>query len=380
MAAHRLLTREEEADSARLLLQLEVAEWVAVFSCPPLVPWIVHHLRIARGASMPNGWRRLLRLVRRTSRRRGRTGRHDRAALADAAAALGSRLRDVDPDRRLLDAAITLALSLSDSSDCPRDLRCLVRSARYGSYAQSVIEARRATARQREKFVLANLRLVVRVARCYACRQMPLLDVIQEGNIGLLRAVQRFDVRHGCRFSTYATWWIRHAIRRGLAERARMVRLPVCVLEHRSRAEHVHSSFATHRGREPTEEELIDETGLGRAALRAAHAASLDQTLSLDRPVADDDGRRHVDQLVDENAPDPLEEVEHDRWRNEVDRLLAGLPEVEATVLRLRHGLDGAAELTLQEVGDRFGRSRERIRQIEEQAYQRLRRRVGEGL
>jgi RNA polymerase primary sigma factor len=259
---------------------------------------------------------------------------------------------------------------------CPRDVRRAVHTPSYGRYLERLDAATRETAGVKERFILANLRLVVSVARRYHRGRMSLIDMIQEGNIGLMKAVDRFDVRKGYRFSTYASWWIRHAINRALADKGRAIRIPVHMLDTHQRIQRVLAEHVARKGEEPRESEVAEVVGIDEDKVHAVRAQSFDPPLSLDRPLGDDEGRRFVDVLCVEDQVTPLDDVCHTDWLSEVARLLDRLPPIEARILRWRFGLGDDDEMTLKEIGDKFSLSRERIRQLQEQALTRMRRQI----
>jgi RNA polymerase primary sigma factor len=231
---------------------------------------------------------------------------------------------------------------------------------------------KRGDSRAREEMIKANLRLVVKIAREYEDYGVPLLDLINEGNIGLMKAVERFDPAKGAKLSTYAAWWIKQAIRRALSNQSKTIRLPVHVgdkLVHMRRAAvRLHEEL----GREPTDEELakaLETTAARINELRNAGA----RPSSLDAPIGgDDDSNPFGDIIGDEKADTPYEQLEDKTNTALVRELVNKLPEREATILRYRFGLDGDDERTLEEVGEKFGVTRERIRQLQNIALTKL--------
>jgi RNA polymerase primary sigma factor len=230
------------------------------------------------------------------------------------------------------------------------------------------------------------LRLVISVARRFAhFGQLPFADLIQEGNLGLMTAVDRFDHHRGYRFSTYATWWIRHAIARAIADRGRTVRLPVHVLDSQQRVARWKRVLTNRLGRQPTDEELSAASGIAKKKLQALTTVPAGRTVSLDAPVGsdDDDDRRLLDLVRD---PDADEHAVADRLSDqamleEMRQQLCRLKPVEADILRQRFGLEGDEERTLKEIGEKYNLSRERIRQLQEQALLKMRKAFqGKGL
>jgi RNA polymerase primary sigma factor len=376
MAELDVMSAEEELEAATRIFNLRKDYWRALLAYPPFVDGIVALVEVRVEADEVPAAE--LRAMRKTSRGlRDRETRSNKDAYDQAIEALAERLLDVDTDNVVADMVAAdintieagHASGLSMAIKPPRD-----GSRPFSAYAERIRRASHALRVAKNAFVKANLRLVVSIARRFNHGRTPLQDFIQEGNIGLMKAVDRFDYRKGFRFSTYGSWWIRHAISRAIADKGRQVRLPVHMIDAYHKVNKARRELEAKFGREPTREELAEQTGLAIAKIEKMGTLLIDQPVSLDKPVSEDDGRMVGDFLEDESAEAPGEGLEADALNEQVKRLVGKLRPIEADILRKRFGLTEDDELTLKEIGGQYSLSRERIRQLQEQALGKIRR------
>jgi RNA polymerase primary sigma factor len=367
MAELDVLRPEEEFTSAREIEALEIMLWEAVLSHPQAIERILDALTTVPDFEMPVEAKTLRRIA----------SDRDAKAFARTSVRAARKLRSSDVDHLFIEAALgaidrmTLGIGVRGTQ-----VATLGHRAKVAEWLRRVQQANRAAADARNDFVKANLRLVVSIARRFNHGRMALADLIQEGNIGLMKAVERYDYRRGFRFSTYASWWIRHAISRALADKGREVRLPVHMIDAQHRLTKARRQLTGKLGRQPTTDELAEATNMPADKVEKMRSWLLEQSVSIDKPVGDDEGRvlGEVLEDPDREPTSPTEDLEWEALTTEVRELLRELRPIEADILRQRFGLGTEQELTLKEIGDKYNLSRERIRQLQEQALAKMRR------
>jgi RNA polymerase primary sigma factor len=376
MGAVDLMSPDQERAAATRITGLRQAYWRAIFDYPPFVEGIISVIE-----EMIDPDRRPLMeleaLATASRKARDRETRSNKELFAISAQAAAVAMSMADPDG---DASVVISTDL-EAIMAGRIDRLTLRvtlprrdSAPYARYVEAVRAASEALWREKNKFVRANLRLVVTMARRFNRGRMSLPDLIQEGNIGLMKAVDRFDPSRGFRFSTYGSWWIRHAISRALADKGREVRVPVHMLELHHKLSRVRRQFELTHGRGPNDEELAEIADVPLDKIHRMRQCLLDQGPSLDMPLSDEDGRTGADLLVDDRLPSPGDRLAVQALGDKVREFIGRLPPIEADVLRKRFGLDQDDPMTLREIGEQYQLSRERIRQLQEQALGRIRR------
>ncbi|MBA2543811.1 MAG: sigma-70 family RNA polymerase sigma factor [Deltaproteobacteria bacterium] len=375
LAEHELLTPEDERELSQGIEDTEILTWERVLSRPEIV---VHVLSLIEpNLENPLKFPKLLTAIETMTSKKLRKEPKLVKKLASISKESAVQMRGQDLDRVHIDAVIReLARAREDALAGTPTWWPEAAANDAGAFLDTVRQAHRDAMNLRDEFVRANLRLVVTMARRYDRGGMPLADLIQEGNLGLMHAVSRFDYRRGLRFSTYACWWIRHAIGRALADKARAVRIPVHMLEAQQQLEKVRQALVGELGRPPTPQELAKAARVPLAKLNQMHRYIMGQPMSLDRPVHDDDDRTFGDTMADPDTEEssPEDNLTTETLTGQIKKLIHHLSPIEADVLTKRFGLGDDEERTFREIGDQYHLSRERIRQIQNSALDKLKR------
>ncbi len=369
-----LLTPEREVELAQKIEAKEVDLWVEVLSFAPALEHLLQVVELCQ----ENSLKEFRGLRRAAEKLREQKSKANEQHLRKSSIATAKKLRAVDLDHVVLEAVIAEVkhLVFHKQGLMVRDKLAFNPGAEgfrqfYGRLRAHQDEA----VALRNEFVKANLGLVVSVARRYQHGGLALTDLVQEGNLGLIKAVSRFDYRRGFRFSTYATWWIRHSIGRAIADKGRTVRVPVHILEANQRIQKVRREMTSQLGRNPTQEELAGAVDMDLERLDDTMNRAVGASVSLDAQLGEDSERERFEVF---RQPDQEEESLHDEVMTRsvmqhIRGLLSELKPMEQDIIKRRFGLDGADEVTLQEIASSYGLSRERIRQIQEQALTKVR-------
>ena len=376
MAELDVLRPEQEFETARKIEEQELDLWRTLLGFAPGASWIADAIEKAAEEVLPDIT--AYRLAAEHSRKKSSIP--DRSRFEKEIQQLSERLRILDIDRIYADAAVAEVQRVGRAVTLGRvhelgGLSFSTTTKAFRDYVTGITARAVRLKLSKNEFVKANLRLVVSIARRFNHGRLPLADLIQEGNIGLMKAVERYDYRRGFRFSTYASWWIRHAISRALADKGRAVRLPVHMIDAYHRIAKSQRELQSKLDRPPTTDEIAAATGIELEKLEKMKTFLAETPVSLDRPLADGDGRKLIDVLVDPEAePNVPEQMANSETQSEMLKLLDGLRPIEADILRKRFGLETDKERTLKEIGDEYRLSRERVRQLQEQALGKMRR------
>lgn len=372
---HDLMSPDEERERAQEIARLRGAYWRALLSHPPLLAAIAERLPEAEliepvEPALVDRARKAARAVRDRDTRANWARFH--AAIDELATALVYG----DPECKVAERVRADVLRLA-AGDAPTflDARKPPRgSGRFRSFAGHIARAHAELQRARERFVQANLRLVIKMALRYRGGLLPLADLVQEGNLGLMKAVDRFDVRKGFRFSTYASWWIRHAMTRAAVNTGRTVRIPAHLDTSHAKIARERRRLSGTLGRVPTPAELAQATGLTAEQVLDAEQAVGARTVSMEVPRGDPQGDRTLRDVLPDPVGNPVpDELEREAVAHSLRQAFDDLSPIEVDILRKRFGLDGVREHTLAEVGRNHQLSRERIRQIQNQALAKVR-------
>jgi len=362
MSGGPLLNAKAEVQLARKLRAEEEALWQAILSFAPLTSTITRRINEELGEKKEISVRGLRAAA---TKRLKKASAKAQATLETAARGAAVTLREHDPDQDIL---LGLIQSIEDNTFAYEG-----SADEYRAYLVVIKTLQAKATRTRNKFVESNLGLVVSVAKRYQFSGMPLSDLIQEGNLGLLRAVPRFDDRKGFRFSTYATWWIRHAVGRGVSDKSRTVRVPVHVTETSQKLKRLSQELSLELGREATREELAVASEMSVQKIESTMQAARGASISLDAPIGEDGERERMEVFKTDDEDSVFERMSTLALSERANEALETLAPIEIEILHRRFGLEGRTATTLQDIANHIGKSRERIRQIQEKALLKLR-------
>ena len=368
-----VLQPQQEFEMARQVEDSEVAVWAELLGYPQLLEALLGLLE----SRLELPAKELGMLRRRAQAVRARSVVATRSHYDESRSEVAKLVRQEDIDRELLDHVIRemRPLARGETSDLFAGAQVNLRGKAIIKHTRSVFSLDRVARKARRAFIEANLRLVVTIARRFNFGQLPLHDLIQEGNIGLIKAIGRYDYRRGFRFSTYASWWIRHTITRAMADKGGIVRVPVHMQSTFQKVSRTSRELSSKLGRQPTTEEVCRSAAIDPERVRKMEAHLPKAVLSLDSKINDDDDdqRRFIELMPEDDDHDAQDTVGNQQVFAQVRQLWSDLKPIEADVLSKRFGLKGEREHTLVEIGSSYDLSRERIRQIQEQALTKIR-------
>ncbi len=374
LGCEKIMTRQQEGALATRIEELRRSLWRAALSYPPFIAGICELAReVLPAPGCPGAELDAMILAARKLRDRDlnlHREQYQRSREALAHALAGADIDSLVADRMLADLVSIEAGQHSSLSIKVKLPPC--GSLPFVSYVHGVRREYQAFWSARAEFVQANLRLVVTIARRYS-RYMSLQDLIQEGNLGLMKAVNRFDPGKGCRFSTYGSWWIRHAVTRAIADKGRTVRLPVHMIDACTKVVRARRRFEARHGRLASDAELAETSGVSLERIARMHVSLLEAPVSFDQRLPGDTDLTLLDAMEDTSTPPAPEAMDHELLMANLHELFEALSPFEADILRKRMGMGDCAEMTLKEIGGHYGLSRERIRQLQEVALAKLR-------
>lgn len=361
ISSYPLLDIKQEKELAQKIIDMEKQQWVNILS-NPIMACEFGSILGSVFTELKHEIRFIYRAAKTYRVRRGKLSKKQYQNYMRRVEKLTCVLRDFDIDRIYLDEFVHVLMGQEVSN-----------GAKKKPYFKKIKNTRKSIIELKNFFIASNLRLVISIAKKHYNGSLPLMDLVQEGNLGLLKAIERFKPSMGYRFSTYASWWIRHAINRALADKSRTVRLPVHMLDATQKIRKIRTMTMTQQGREPSEIEISDKIGINMKKLHKVQRHHTGQTLSLDKKIDNDSQQSFIDMIHDSEMNGPAEKLAFKDWCSEICRLLNILSPIEADVVKYRYGIENEDELTLKEIGEKYNLSRERIRQIQKSAIEKMR-------